>query len=73
MTSSIYFAAPLFTQAEIVFNQSLANQLGKDFKAFRRFIPFTYGADYTQITNFKIFNLQVLNLQVPIQVSSCQD
>jgi nucleoside 2-deoxyribosyltransferase len=27
MTSWLYFAAPLFTQAEIVFNQSLANQL----------------------------------------------
>jgi nucleoside 2-deoxyribosyltransferase len=27
MTSSIYLAAPLFTQAEVAFNQSLADQL----------------------------------------------
>lgn len=37
MTSGIYFAAPLFTVAEVAFNQSLANQL--EAAGYRVYLP----------------------------------
>jgi nucleoside 2-deoxyribosyltransferase len=59
MTSSIYFAAPLFTQAEIVFNQSLANQL--EAAGYKIFLPQQQCAG--TIDPIELFNICIRGLE----------
>ena len=59
MTSSIYFAAPLFTQAEIVFNQRLADQL--EAAGYTIYLPQQQCAGTTDPT--ELFNICIRGLE----------
>ncbi len=58
MTSWLYFAAPLFTQAEIVFNRSLADQL--EAAGYEVYLPQQQCAGTTDPT--ELFNICIRGL-----------